>query len=606
MTDTTIIVRRYGVTDLPDFAPDIEAESRRANALWNKLVEIDRESAAAYAAATADDPEIAELTRTLDILLDQQKEARQDRKSQRRERRSRQVNAATNDTLTRISRSIREIRDQLKENQRRARAAAKPRLDAIEAERRARVKAARQQSGVYWGTATAIVDSYETGRSAVIRKRAQGLPAELKFRRYDGETRIVNQIVGGYDLEKFLGAGPQVSLDPSGGRRATLSMTAYSVQSGEPRSFDRMRNGKIETVTTRGPGDARKMRATINMHREIPDIEWLAVKSVSLNIAPNPDYHRLMPKYDRWLYRESRAIITATAPTDNIEPPAPGREAVAINFGWRLVPEGIRVATMVWAEKRDVEYVIVPTSMIALHERARERRSARDQILDKIMPIVKAIPWAECPVPAVADFGAALAKAPKFGARSLARLVVEWTIEAPQWRPDDWARLEEWRHQNNKLRSDEDAARRRFDGQRRDMFRVAAKKIAARASVVLIEEADFAKLARLPLDTDPALEQITRRNRQIVAPGDLRAEVLRAAKAMRRSIPEPDPGPSTWICHHGMHKVEPGAPDELRYFCGRCNVYWDQDINNCLVRLRRHEDSSGPVTTGDQRSIAAE
>jgi hypothetical protein len=49
MDDLARIVRRYGVTGRPDWADDCVGELSRANRLWKRLVDIDREAAAAYA-----------------------------------------------------------------------------------------------------------------------------------------------------------------------------------------------------------------------------------------------------------------------------------------------------------------------------------------------------------------------------------------------------------------------------------------------------------------------------------------------------------------------------------------------------------------------------
>jgi hypothetical protein len=214
------------------------------------------------------------------------------------------------------------------------------------------------------------------------------------------------------------------------------------------------------------------------MHRPLPDDPELRVKQIDLVLRPNPDWHRLMPEHDRLLRRDSCAVVTATMPAGSTVIARPAIEtALAVNLGWRALPEGLRAATIVGERDPGMRFVVLDQRLLDLYERMRERRGVRDRELEEILPELRRLPWHSAP-PAIAVFGGDLARAPRLGQRSLARLVIEWKIEAPQWRPEDLARFEAWRKEDNRLRSHEAAARRRFYGRRREQYRLEAKRIA--------------------------------------------------------------------------------------------------------------------------------
>ena len=237
-----IVVRRWGLGDALDGGPDIDEELRRANSLWNKLVEIDRTSAEAYAAALAEHPGEAEAAAALQVLYDERTQLAEERRKQRRDNRSRRVAPNVMTDLAALAPRIATAKEALKAVRAEAKTAQRERLTALEGDRRAAVGRARRDSGVYWGTANAVVQYYESARSAVLRKRAQGQPAELHFRRYvPGGGRIRNQVMGGISTAEFAAGRGSLRLDAANER---LTLTAYSRNEAEPRELTRMRRGR--------------------------------------------------------------------------------------------------------------------------------------------------------------------------------------------------------------------------------------------------------------------------------------------------------------------------------------------------------------------------
>jgi hypothetical protein len=102
-------------------------------------------------------------------------------------------------------------------------------------------------------------------------------------------------------------------------------------------------------------------------------------------------------------------------------------------------------------------------------------------------------------------------------------------------------------------------------------------------------------IARRPADRDPELEQIVRRRRGWAAIGELRAELKHYAVKYARQYVE-QPGPSTWVCHVCDATLDPVNPAALHHRCNNCHTSFDQDVNNCRVRLSRWRASGAPLS----------
>ena len=590
-----LVIRRYGVTGLSDWDDDVTDELRRANALWNKLVEIHRHAQTEYDAALAEDAGVVAAGERVAALSMQLDQLRAERKAQRRASRSRSFAPEIRVEMDRLYALLRTAKGAHKSAKAAAKAGRVPVLQRIEAERRAASEEARRHSGIYWGTANAIAAKFETARSAILKKRAVNLPADLHFRAFRGEGLIHNQITGGgITLEQLRAGGRAVQIEGAG-KRATLTMTAYSRQTGEPRIFRRYRKGKIETVTTRGPGEARRLSAEINLHRAVapPDADTgnLRVKDVELVVRRNRFATRLTPAHDRWSVRDSRAIITMAAPAGTTQIDHPADEIIAINLGWRLTDDGLRIAAIVGTDRRkETEFVYLPRALLDLADRQEELRSARDRALDAIKIPLRGISWHLAPA-TLREEGQRLAGSPKISPMRLARFVVDWQLDAASWRSEDLARFKAWRQQETRLRSNEDRARQRFLGRRREHYRLTAKRLVKRARIILLDAVDYAAMARLPKDDDPALPPAARRLRFLAANGEFVMELRNQVRKFRdREIIE-QPGPSTWTwCHIGKHPLEVPAElrAELRYYCGPCRTWLDIDENNASFRLARY------------------
>jgi hypothetical protein len=201
MTDEQhrISVYRYGLLAPLDWADDCEEELRRMTALWNRLVEIEHAHRAQVRALTAADDAVAAAEAEVATLNDKVTTLYERRVASRKEARARTKTTELDDEITQAKRDRREASAIAKEARRRVQAGAKDRLAALNEQRKALVKTARQQSGLYWGNYNAVCADYDRARSAAMKRGV-----ELKFHRHctlPGEgmssARVVNQIQGG-------------------------------------------------------------------------------------------------------------------------------------------------------------------------------------------------------------------------------------------------------------------------------------------------------------------------------------------------------------------------------------------------------------------------
>ena len=236
-----------------------------------------------------------------------------------------------------IDAAIEATRDALGANKikvKEARAAAKAgttvQRRAIEEARLAAVKAARQTSGCYWGNYNAVIVAYDTAR-----RRAMKVGGELRLRRFAGEGRIVNQLMGGASAaDIFDRVCSQVSIRPA-------------TQNDWPKRRVHQ-NGYILTMNVftrdRTP---RYVSWPLIMDRPFP---------VDANISNvTVTRRRFGPRRDEW-----RVSFTCAV---QVEPMVHAGPACGIDVGWRRLNHGLRVAVLVDDEgERDV--VVLPEKII--------------------------------------------------------------------------------------------------------------------------------------------------------------------------------------------------------------------------------------------------
>src|SRR5215203_3851122 len=210
------------------------------------------------------------------------------------------------------------------------------RLRTLEESRRAAVKRARQTSGLWWGNYNAVVNAFEQARRTTLRKGG-----ELKFKRYDGSGRFTNQLKRNVlAVALFEGSNSQVKI-------GNMPTPAWQyLRRGERKRLQR--TSLTATIYTRD-GERRTVTWPMIMHRPLP----LDCKVTRVVIT-----RRKIGLKWRW-----HAVFTAQG---QLPLPCSTRPALkcAINLGWRVQAEGIRVATIMLEGSPSPEFIVVPSSLV--------------------------------------------------------------------------------------------------------------------------------------------------------------------------------------------------------------------------------------------------
>lgn len=275
---TTVLIRKYGLLDPIDWGSDCQDQLLLQNSLWNRLVRIERDAQAHSRQVLSADPDYARLVAEIEGL---------DAEIAHLWRARRSVDygtAAANEIVAEV-RALIGTRRQLAQRERLLRATLRPRYAApllqVDIERKAAVKRARQDSGLWWGNYNAVCNAYERARA-----RALQTGATLRFRAFDGTGRFRNQIVGGMSVDDlFAGRHSQVCAAnlPSGAHthpvraerrrrsRTTLTATVYTVARER-------RNLTWPMIMHRPiPADARIKEIIVTRKREGLRFRWDAI-----------------------------------------------------------------------------------------------------------------------------------------------------------------------------------------------------------------------------------------------------------------------------------------------------------------------------------------
>jgi hypothetical protein len=552
----TIVVRKYGLLTPINWDEDCDAELYRMNALWNRLVEIEHNNRQRYFEIVGNDSKTADLQTAIEHLL----EARQDLiDSEKRRSQAARKRLRDPDVQARIAELTKQIKE-LSVNAKAARVAARnamaPALKELEEERREYVKEARQKSGLWWGNYNAVCNSYEVARSKALKSNA-----ELRFHRFDGSGRIVNQVQGG------------MSVDDLFTRRSTL---ASVVPPGHPAWQISKRDHKGRqpqltlTIFTRD-GERRTATWPIVMHRPIPDD--CRIKEIVVT-------KRKLAHQWRW-----EVVFTCTRMSAPVQPSADN--VTAVNFGFRRMNSGLRIATIV-RDDDVTEFITLPFTIVGTFDYLDGIRSHRDNKRNEMVTRLRKIDRQDAPEP-LAEMLTNILRAPKISAGRLASLAI-------QWRNHDWCAegredLEEWRRFDKRQWLEEVNLRDKIIARRLDYYRNIALRLVSASRILLLDPVVKGAQRRETVSGEPSpLTDTVRRMSNIAATHSLRMAIINVAQRIGTEVRIDDES-STFTCHVCDTQFVPRDRTQLIQTCPHCSTTFDQDVNNCRTKLRRYSES---------------
>ena len=317
----------------------------RRHRLWNSLVEVERGYRSGLSAVLRDETSEIALSAARGRLADLRCEI----KARRRAERKRAVDVA--DLQVQIAEVKLELANAIivaKESRRARIAQNKHSLELLDAARRAAVRKAQADSNLYWCNYDDVLASYETARKRTFREGR-----ELRFQPWDGTGKVTVRYQQGLPAAGVNGADRRLQFDPVD----PLAWT--SSRRSERRKLARSR------VRIRVGSEGREpvwLELPVILHRPLPEDGMVRSASVICEKVGSRE---------RW-----RLLVTIARPERAMrEGPA-----VAVDLGWRLLPEGLRVAY--WADERgDHGQLVLDSAVLWQFSKLNDLKSIQDQHL---------------------------------------------------------------------------------------------------------------------------------------------------------------------------------------------------------------------------------
>ena len=600
-------VYQYGLLEPIENADIVDKQMWLGHRYKNTLTEIERERRTKVRAVLVSHGDIEPLAAEAAALVTQLETARTAIKATRASSRSRSEKAETRDAVRDLAKRLRELRAQIKAAKTLIKtdpAIAAGLLDAEE-HARARQRAARAASGLYWGT-------------YLLAEQASDMACKSKmdptFQRWTGQGRVGVQIQGGIEVQElFVDVGTLIQIAPVD-PAAYLPETRRCVRQRLIRTSLRLRVGSDERrcpVWAEWP---------MFMQREIPS--GARIKTVVVR--------RRRRDCRRWEWSVSITVDdSACAPR-----PAPETGACALNLGWCQRSDGSLRAGYIVGDDGHEQEIVVPASILDRLRKAESIRSIRDQNLDVMRPAlatwlgVNAALYAAPPLPeeAPVDEGAPaepvdevvaakrdFAKRIEFlalwkSAGRFAALARWWRQHRFEGDADGYALLEAWRYRDEHLERYE-AGLGRAILHRREIYRIASAQLGRRYRTLVVDDLNLRDTQRSPrVEDEDADVRAVKWQQRVVAPSSLRGALINAFGGARTtSLPVGDITRTCNACGVVDLAWKRGPSGPREHTCTSCGATWDQDANACrnLLLLRERSDADGSTEAARAAKAAA-
>lgn len=253
----------------------------------------------------------------------------------------------------------------------------------------------------------------------------------------------------------------------------------------------------------------------------------------------------------------------------------------AINFGWRaLEGGGLRAATIV-RDGRTPEHVELPARFVSGFGLCRRLQGLIDEKFDAIKEVLSA--WLATHEDDLPD--ELLSSFEHLGtwksSHRLCELVYYWQSHRVDGDADVWPALDEWHKKHVHLSEWVTNQRSHLLRWRRDFYRKLAKDLTTTSAKLVLDTFHIANVARRP-QAEEAYEggDVARRNRTIAAPGELRLEIVEAAKRHHCEVVAAPTADGTRRCNVCGETYDWDPVVELVHTCPGDGSQWDQDVNN--------------------------
>lgn len=259
----------------------------------------------------------------------------------------------------------------------------------------------------------------------------------------------------------------------------------------------------------------------------------------------------------------------------------------ALDFGWYFEDDGRRIAGFIDCGNPDkAEIIRLPTEIDELLIRSEEFKSKRDMSRDEIVSYLRDIAFENEPE-AIQEELAKIRKMPAhyIASRRLARLVLKWRSECPNYRPAVFDKLECWRRIDKMRLQAETHLASRARGRRKKYYEALALDWTKRYGIIVIDTPDLSETAKVKDNTTGRhnkLGGMARGGRVKAALYDLEQCLVNAASRTGTRLMKIK-GRTSKTCSHCGGSVTTQNDGDREVHCSSCGETIDRERNAAAV-----------------------
>lgn len=592
MSGNSMRVYRYGLLPPVMGAQETSDAMYLSHRYYNTLIGIERGRRAAVrdAEATAG---LRQAQLAVEAATETVIQVTRAAKAARSESRSRSVPAALAASLKAAKESLKEARKTFAEMRREIREGGvlDAEIERINAVALGLKKNARANCGVYWGTYLLSEDACDVACKDT--PMYDGVSAnDPSFRRWSGEGSIGVQIQGGMSLDEAC-------------RDSTLMRIGDAVEP-EAKRRKRERLG-IAPRTTPAPERFRSLHLRIGSNSDRSPM-WAVFPMVMHRPLPVGAIIKRATVHKRMIGPREEWSVTITLDVKACKPREEcGHGAVAVNFGWRVQQDGMRVAFWRAEGEETGHELALSTRTLEGLRKAAGIQAVRDKSFDVIRPVVAT--WfsdlrERGVVPEWARRDAATLHSWKSKER-FQQFIRRWSKNRIDGDEECYNAAEAWRYHDFHLWEYERGQAVGSLRNRREIYRCFGAMLARKYGVLVIDDFDIADVAKLPsLGDESEANETSRSNRFVAAVSELRGAVIESFESRGGKVVRVSAEHKTVTCHACGSVEDFDAARKLSHKCVKCGAVWDQDDNNTRNLLAdwrerlRGAESTGPARDG--------
>lgn len=567
-----------------------EDQMRLAAAYRNKLVEIENARRAAVRAITSALPDIASMQARIAELDIQIEDLRVQIKAEKQRQRDRKISSILSARLKELKVQRTAVRAELKIAKTTAyeTESVKVAIESVNEDAYAKIRVARDASGLYWGTYLLVEKAMDMARKT---------PGELSFQRYTGEGRVGCQFQKTrYDrLDEH---GKVVLNDKKKAIKDEICGLPVKFIFGDDRRLQLKEIPKDTYKLNRGYR-RRNCRTSLRLRIGTTESEDPIWAGIGLSL------HRPLPAdgvvKQAWILRrkagrrfEYKIQFSVESQSFSVAQGQGERQSqIAIDIGWRRKPDGsLRIAY--WADSNGkTGELILPERVERAFKKCEDLQQIRDKQFNEMKGIL--LSWASDRNPG-GELGERLKFLPQW--KSKGRLVALhhfWLANRVSGDEVIFAAVDAWVKKEHHLYDWEHGNRAKAIAFRTEFYWIWCKEITTAYSEVIVESFNLSEVAKRPKAEETSTQQddLARYHRTVAAPSNLVIRMKSSAQAHGAAFFKVDPAYTTLMCHLcGFCDAWDPKP-MINHQCGGCHVVWDQDENAAMNLLARHNASDG-------------